>query len=322
MNSPFSKKRLYKSVSSIIALFAILFLIFRAYQGIRELSSSGLQISVEIVGVSIIFQIVGVSLAAAVWSDILTRMGVVSTYLFDLQVFGVSALGRKIPGVIWFVLSRVFMYEREGIEKSTIVLASIVELIANSIAGLIAVIFAVTMTDFRSPMATVLDRSQIISFLILGIFLLLSPILFRRVLAVISSRIKSIPTGTLTRWGNGDIFRWVAIDVIVTVLGAGVLYSVGRIVLVSTNLSFFFVLGAWGLLVAFGTIAVWIPGELGLKDGLMYLLISPFIGGPSAALLILAWRVWVSIMEIVFGIACGLNLGVFRLRSPGTSIND
>ncbi len=112
-----------KLIGIIITILAMGFLAVRAYQGIRGLALSNFSFSLEFFFVSVLFQIAGVCLAAAVWSSILKRMGVETGYIFDLQVFGLSALGRKIPGVVWFAVGRMFIYEKKGVSKTTILVA-------------------------------------------------------------------------------------------------------------------------------------------------------------------------------------------------------
>jgi hypothetical protein len=81
---------------------------------------------------------------------------------------------------------------------------------------------------------------------------------------------------------------------------------------IMTEISYFSVLVAWGGAVALGPLAMWLPSDVGLKDGVMYAILSPRIGGNEAALAVLFWRIWGSVLEITFGSIGVLTLGKSR----------
>lgn len=311
-----------KLIGFIISIIAIGFLVIRAYQGISGLAFSSFSFSFEFFFVSILFQLAGVCFAAAVWSGILKHMGIETGYIFDLQAFGLSALGRKIPGVVWFAVGRMFIYEKKGVSKTTILAATIMELIINSIAGIFIVIFTTATGDFKLPFTTNIIEVSGIALLLIVILLIISPFIVRNTFNILAKRIGSLQTAAVANWDNWDIIRWIFTMGIVLIFGAGVIYSVGAAIAEFPNLSFPTVLDAWGLLVALDPLAMWLPGEIGVKDGLMYIFLSPIMGGPPAALLVLAWRAWISILEITFGVISGISLGMIHKRNARIPSHD
>jgi hypothetical protein len=319
-----SKKRHIRTrrwIGIIITFFALSFLVFRASQGFQGLDLQSISISLEFILLSIGFQLAGVCIAAAVWGEILKQFGVHSNYFYDLRVFGISALGRKIPGMIWYIVGRMFLYAKIGIPNTIVIFATIMEFTTLSLAGIFALLLAIILGNFEIALPETILKFQSVLIGMLIILLLISPSAIRFLYRVFASKIQSKQFIMMNDWNYWQILGWVVAQTIVLSLGAGVLYSVGRAIGEFQNISYILIFGAWGLVVALGPLAVWIPGEFGVKAGIVYVILSPLIGEPPAAIVTLLWRVWVSAMEISIGVLSGFSLGVNRLQ-PWISKND
>lgn len=305
-----------------IGFFVLSFLTLRAFQGIMFLKDTGISISLEFIIASVFFQFIGVFLAALAWSDILKLLGVTTGYLFDLHAFGLTALGRKIPGVVWFAVGRVYIYQKQEASRSIILMAIVVELLASSLSGIIAVIIAIADGSVGLPFFSQINTLWAFAVIPILFIIFVSPSVIRGSVTLFSRWNPISKSSSIMNWGRWSMIRIVFINIVVVSMGAGVLFSVSNSIKEIISVPYPLLLGTWGILVALGPLAVWLPGDLGIKDGLLYLVLSPITGASFAAILTLSWRIWVSIMEISFGVYSGFRLRIFPWKDPMALRND
>lgn len=312
----FLKSSLVRLVSLFIALLVFLYIGIRAYQGTRKVLAQGIEFSVQSLILSLVCQTVGVLLAVALWRLMLGWVGQEVDFKFHLQAFCISAIAKKIPGTVWYAIGRVFMYDRLiGGGKSQVVAALALEIASMSSAGFIVLGLGVASGQF---ILTSLYSFEIIAIflVVVGIILmLLSPIFVRLIHRIVqrkwsvSERIdKNQPVPPLRS------ILWVLGEICVVFLGSGASFFAIRAMSIMDHVSYFSVLVAWGGAVALGPLAMWLPSDIGLKDGVMYVILSSQMGGDEAALAVLFWRIWGSILEIVFGLIGILTLGESRAQ--------
>jgi hypothetical protein len=290
----------------------------QAVVGARQLALAKITFDYRYLMLSLLCQTVGVMLAAAVWGDMLRRLGVRLGFLFDFQVFCLSAIGRKLPGTGGYAIGRVTIYERAGAPRVPILLALLIEAVVMSMAGLLAFAFSLMM-----GLVQWIDVGQARYVILLGVVaaaLLLAwlqPYAIEFVARQIRARTHSRgtePLAAIPRLRFSDSLRWLTGEVVVVVLGAGVGYFLMRSINFSMQVPFSVILGPWGLAVGLGLAAMWLPTDIGFKDGFVYFAISQVANAPFAAVVALAWRFWVSILEIAFGLVSIAALGRRAVR--------
>lgn len=294
-------------LSILLAVGVFSFLGFRAYQGILELSQSKVEFVPAFLIFSFLSQFLGVLLAAAIWSDILSHLDVKTPYRLDLEVFCVSALARKIPGTVWYAVSRLAIYSVEHYPKAPVIIGLAIEAIALALGGTIAFSLSLGMGMVSFPW---LDEK--IFWVLTPIVILVVSVLGPKIIDLAIKRTKNqeLSVGkTSTRQINSfDIFRWLLGEAGVAAFAGGVAYFVLRSILPESSVPYAAVLGAFSLSMAVGPIAMWLPGDIGIKDGFMYLVLITWIPSSFAAVIVLAWRIWLSILEILIGLVAGISL--------------
>ena len=301
-------------IGLLVAVVIFSFLITRAIQGVQQLAETGIHFTPEYLALSFACQFIGVLLAAAVWSHILRRLGVLSNYFFDLQTFCVSAIARKVPGMVWYAVGRLAIYHTISAPKPLVIIALIIESVVIALGGLVTLGISIQTGLFTSPGV---DQRP----LLLGIPLVilaasvLTPLLVRK--GVEKARIRNqetkIPDFMPVTFI--DTLRWILAEAGVVILAAGVPYFLMKSIDATVGVPFLAMLGAISLSGALRPFAVWLPGDLGLKDGFIYLALSPWVDSPMAALITLAARLWLSLLEITLGLVFGFLLAR-RIRHP------
>lgn len=290
-----------------ITIGIFLFLGYRAIQGIHQISISEIRFSPFWLLLSFFCQAIGVIIAAGVWSRIMKYLGMDITYIKHLEIFTLSAVGRKIPGTIWYAVGRVFLYDRLEQAKSNVVLGLLIEAIVNSLAGLFALIISIMISPVPLISGLPTWTLTILVIIFLG-FSIISPKLITIFISRAKWFSKQIDSENKPKIGYSTMSFWLFGQTLVVLLGAGVAYFLIKSIDQSPTISFALILGSWGFSVALGLIATWFPADIGLKNGIMYVALSPLVGGPLAGVFTLSWRIWVSFLEILFGVISAIRL--------------
>jgi hypothetical protein len=200
------------------------------------------------------------------------------------------------------------MYKHKSWDTPPVILALIVESIMIALGGLVALAIGLLAGAISVP--AINTTGYLI--LVILVFLLSVNWLGPKVVQFAMKRMKKSnmygDSEPFIQMGFWDGMRWLLAETVVVALGAGVAFFMIKSTDANIRVPFVSVLGAWGLAVSLGPVAVWLPTDIGLKDGFMYLALSPFVGGPLAAVLTIAWRLWVSLLEILFGLGSAISL--------------
>ena len=301
--------RLLKRLLSISLLVTILgFLAYRAFPGILKLLTAKLAIHYEYLILAVFAWIISVLLAVLVWHDIIRRLGATRpNYLFDLQVYAASAVARKIPGTIWYAVGRLAVYQAKGVARRPVILGLAVEMAMFSFSAVGTLMIGISI---GMPLPTWLDRNllwfgilplTLICVVLVGPRVIQWAIHFRRGAAALETS-QGLVISSL------DMLRWFVLEAGVISLGATMTYLILLSFDPASGASFAGLLGAYSLAIALGPLAMWLPGDIGLRDGFIYLALQGQAGGDLAALTTLGFRVMVSALEIGFGLVAAALL--------------
>jgi len=312
-----SWKRLF---SILLALSVFSFLGVRAIQGFQELSQSDIDFIPGYLVFSFLCQFFGVLLAAAVWNNILSRINIKTPYRFDLEVFSVSALARKIPGTVWYAIGRLAIYSFEGIEKAPVVIGLAIEAISLALGGAIAFSLSLGMglISFEWLNAKIF---WIATPGLIAIVSILGPKLIDFAIRRTQKRDPPAETKVLPKIRTSDVLVWLSGEAGVAAFAGGVAYFVLRSIIPDSSVPYAAVMGAFSMSMMIGPIAMWLPGDIGIKDGFMYLVLIAWMSSAQAAVIVLAWRIWLSLIEILIGLVAGISLSR-KINIREVLIND
>jgi len=219
---------------------------------------------------------------------------------------------RKIPGTIWYAVGRVFLYDRLEQAKSNVVLGLLIEAIVNSLAGLFALIISIMISPVPLISGLPTWTLTILVIIFLG-FSIISPKLITIFISRAKWFSKQIDSENKPKIGYSTMSFWLFGQTLVVLLGAGVAYFLIKSIDQSPTISFALILGSWGFSVALGLIATWFPADIGLKNGIMYVALSPLVGGPLAGVFTLSGDLG-SFLEILLVHNCIRLRGLLEQR--------
>jgi uncharacterized membrane protein YbhN (UPF0104 family) len=203
-----------------------------------------------------------------------------------------TQIGKYVPGKIWYMVGRVYVGTKENIDGKRLAVSMVLEtcllLISSSIIFLLSTII--------SGNYSTLYVSICIALTVLAIIVLYPPILSRItnfILKLFKKREIQI-----------DISYPQILRISVYFFGLWIAQIIGFYLLISSiypiSIANIFTLSAaYTLAWIVGFVVVIVPGGLGVREGMMSLLLSPILPIPLAIAISFIARVWITIFELV-----------------------
>lgn len=282
-----------KLLQLLIVVIIFFFLGKMLYQDWGKISSYEWEIEPTKLILSVVGLLIAYSFGALGWSQILRRIGSRLSYSRGAAIWFVSLLGRYLPGSIWSAVGKMYLCEKEGISKSKTGVSVILEQSYMLITGMVVFLFSLAFWHDRSSLHSLFSIFLICPVLL--IFLhprpltaVLNPVLkwMKKDPVVINlsfSHLSKIFIFYLGYWAIFGIAFFLFIDSIYKI-------EFAKIVIFSGIFTVSFVIG-------YLTIAV--PSGLGVREGMLSLLLSNYMPMPMAIMISLLSRVWITGVEII-----------------------
>jgi len=252
----------------------------------RRLLAYSFRLDPLLVLLAFVIECSGLALAVPVWHQILGRFGSRLGYRDDLRIYCYSLLAGLLPGGIWPMASRAALYDRLGLAGTRVAVASVVESVLMSLAGLIVYGLSGTAT-----LAESFWQRPIIALAIAALAAVwIQPPVFNRVVGWLFHRSRQTDEGLISL-RYADLALWLVLEAVVVVIGGAAVYVLlCSFTTVSPGL-FFTVVNAWALSVAAGSLFFWMPGTLVIRDGAMTFILAGSLPVSVAVLFVLIVRV-------------------------------
>lgn len=245
---------------------------------------------------------------ALVWHLLTRELGVAIGLRQGLASWSVSLLGKYVPGKVFYLLARLEPYRREGRSKSQVTVAFGIETVGSLIAQVATVLAALWLADYLGPLQ---PARPFLPLLLIAMTIGLHPRLMEpvlnlglRILRRPATRI-ALTYGQLLRIVGAYLINWQMFGIGFFLL-ANAVYPV-----VLADVAF--MVGAMSAATIAGILALVAPSGLGVREGLLALLLTAIMPTPVAALVALAQRAWVLIGE---GVIVAVTLAWQRSLLP------
>lgn len=224
------------------------------------------------------------------WQAIMHDLRSPISFSQAVWMIATTQIGKYLPGKVWYILGRVYVGKQQNLDGKKLTLSMVLETCLVYITG--GIIFALT---------TLIAGGYSIAWIALSVMLtvaaiiMLHPVILRSISNFILRRLKKPEIHfTLT---YTQIFRislyffglWFAQI-------AGFFLLIKAIYPVPAG-DIFNIASAYSLAWIGGSLALFAPGGLGVREGMMTLLLSSVLPTPLAIAVSLIARVWVTIFE-------------------------
>lgn len=227
---------------------------------------------------------------ALCWSWLVRRMGETLPYRRAVRVWQVSMLARYVPGNVWHILSRMALAGRVGAQPARVLASSTLEQVLN-------VIGALALAGITLPLwgLTVTAQVWLIALVPLGL-VALHPRLLGRLLAWAARRFNRPQLAWQYRFR--EILLPVAGYMLAMVWVGVALYAVmaGLVTVSPAQLPLY--IGTGALAWAVGYLSFLTPSGLGVREGIIVLVLAQIMPVPAAVVGSILYRVVVTIAEL------------------------
>jgi uncharacterized membrane protein YbhN (UPF0104 family) len=213
------------------------------------------------------------------------------------KIWFVSNIGKYLPGKIWTVVGMIYLLEKEGVPKrnglATSILGQALSVLSAFILSFILLGFTLYEKIFsKNPVVFFLAILFSIAVLIIVAYPRLLEISINLGLSLVKKeRINlELKSRDLLLYLGYYTFSWF-------LFGLAFMVFIKSISQVPWNL-YFNLTGAFAFSLTIGFLAVFVPGGLGVREGILVLLLSLYFPLPVATLISIFSRLYISIVEL------------------------
>ncbi len=313
MNQPIPKpepqkawKRALRWVVQIAVIGAIgFFLVRTVVRNWQEVANFSWQFNPWLLAASLILLAGTLFYMIVLWRWLLARLGSRIPLKSAFRIFSLSSLGRYLPGKVWQVVGMVYLGKREGVRPEAGVWAALLAQILAVLSGILIVVFSFLIEQERllTPLLERIGVLQRVSlwWLILplaAILILLHP----RILAWATNLLLKILKRAPIRF---ELSYWGLLGFFLLYIISWLLYGTAfYLFLTSVNplpiTDWILVTGGFAGAYIVGLLAIFVPGGLGVREGLLAVFLAGLVGSGVAVALSFGQRLWFTAVELTF----------------------
>lgn len=299
-------KRALRWVVQIAVIGAIgFFLVQTVVRNWQEVANFFWQFNPWLLAASLILLAGTLFYMIVLWRWLLARLGSRIPLKSAFRIFSISSLGRYLPGKVWQVVGMVYLGKREGVRPEAGVWAALLAQILAVLSGILIVVFSFLIEQERllTPLLEQIGVLQRVS-----LWWLILPLAV--ILALLHPRILQWATNLLLRILKRAPIRfklsyWGLLGFFLLYITSWLLYGTAfYLFLASVNplpiTDWILVTGGFTGAYIVGLLAIFVPGGLGVREGLLAVFLAGLVGSGVAVALSFGQRLWFTAVELTF----------------------
>jgi uncharacterized membrane protein YbhN (UPF0104 family) len=220
------------------------------------------------------------------------KLNITVGFLKSFWMIGTSQMAKYLPGGLWFAVGRIYLAKKEKIAGNHAAISVMLETCLIMISGIIIILILFIIKGF--------DYTFNIIF-IMALLLLLLLLLHPKVLSLLVNTLLRLLKKNVVKL---NIKYWQIIKLSIYFFGFWIAQIIGFYFLINAiypmPISKIFTLSAaYTLSWMTGFVVIFAPGGLGVREGMMTLLLSPILPAPLAIAISFIARIWITLFEIV-----------------------
>jgi uncharacterized membrane protein YbhN (UPF0104 family) len=233
-----------------------------------------------------------------IWRRILKRGGNILSFKKMFKIWFVSNLGRYLPGKVWSFLGMMYLLEKEGVAKGKGLSVAILAQALSVLSGLLVALLFLRYSYYQRFFAKTPAMTVVILLLIMGIVVL---VFYPKLLeGIINLALRTFKKEEISlNFKPQDMFFYISLY-----SGSWFLFGfifwvfIKSITPVSLDI-YLSLTGAFAGSFTLGFLAIFAPGGIGVREGILVILLSNFFPTPVATLISLVSRVWITLAEVL-----------------------
>ena len=232
-----------------------------------------------------------------IWLSLLSKLGSSLSFWKMLKIWFLSNLGKYLPGKVWTVVGTIYLLEKEGVPKRKGLTTAIIGQALSVLSALLLSFILLGYTLYEK----IFSKNPLVFFL--AVFFSIAVFIFitypKLLEMVINFGLRLVKKeGISLELKAKDLLLYLIYYTLSWLLfGLAFMFFVKSVTPVEWNL-YFSLTGAFAFSLTIGFLAVFVPGGLGVREGILVLLLSLYFPLPVATLLSIFSRLWISLVEI------------------------
>jgi len=297
-------KKVTKSTIKICIILSIFYFLGKnLYRNWGQIDFKQLHFNVSLLIVSVFF-LLGFFLVFAIgWKSILKGIGVSLPFFKSLKIIFYSQLGKYLPGKIWTWAGRIYFCQQLGIPTSKTFLSMVLELALTTISGILIFLVALLI----SPGFKINIHPFFLIIVVIMSFIIIHPKVLTRIINFFLYLLKKEPIKIELNFSQ-ICFIMGCYFIIWFCFGIAFYFLINSVTFIAPS-KILIITGSFAISNTVGVMALFAPAGLGVREGILSLLLSNFFPLSLAILLSFLCRIWVSVGELVMlGISTRIKL--------------
>ena len=237
------------------------------------------------------------------WRRILAGWAQSLRFLAGARIWFLANLGRYVPGKVWSVAGMVVLAEQQGVQRWAAA-ASAVAVQAVGL-GTAAALVAAATPHAASPLR--LAGAVLVAMATVGLLVWKGALSRLGRMVGATTEWRALPAGAVLAGSSLTFLSWCVYGL--------AFWSLGRGLGLPPALPLADAAGVFALGYILGLLALFAPGGIGVREGVFYVLLTPYLGGGGALALSVASRLELTVTEAVAGLGA-LALGGRKGKGP------
>lgn len=291
-----SMSKIQLIVSGIVTTASFTFLIYALNVGWAELQSRLQDLNYWRLMIALLLYPLGFLPLIWMWHKVMCCIGGCCDFRTNMRLYSLSCLPKRIPGAIWYVSTRVVLYQERQIDFSITLIATATEVICLSFSG--SLLYLLLM-----PMGTISPNFRLAGVAIIFGVLMLAVILWTPLTHRISRWLQQRTSGRKAI----EFKCWNALQVLcistIAWLGGGILlYILSNAVTKIPVVQLPGLIGAWSMAGTIGLAMGPFVQGLGLREVTLAVILSNYMPLPLAVTVSLLFRLLLTVGEFIWAL--------------------
>ena len=235
---------------------------------------------------------VNLMLAAWVWARIMNAVGGQIELSRHIRYYCLSNIGKRLPGTLWYLAGRGYLYRRIGVSLRLVSMASGIEVVVALISGILVSLL------FAFPMMRTLPRPYLL--VLAGIVVLGIAMSHPRTVGWLLSRLGISPQDA-RGLNYTRLLEWFVSYTLIWIIGGAVLYTVANAITTINIQHLPYIVGSWSLVGVIVSISAFFsPSNIGLTEIGLSLLLANIMPSSVAVLVVLFSRLLLLLYEMMW----------------------
>jgi hypothetical protein len=248
----------------------------------------------QYLGFAFIVYIMILFLTISVWAQIMNSLSHKTPYKIHFIAFCISALGKRLPGTLWYIAWRANIYQDEDHSSKQIIATSGIEMIVIVLAAaIVSIIFAMPMIK-QYPYS------------IIGFVLILIATIILLIPKINTAIFNKLNVDS-TKLNFKNVSLWTIQYIVVWLLNGLLLFFIGNILSEFSFSDLGYFIGSLALTGVLSRFFLFLPSNFGFSEVSMSLLLSGIMPSSLAVIIAIINRIIIIIFEIIWAL---ISLGL------------